>query len=165
MKRLLVLAQAEQRAQQRRLQGLAAGQRRAEAQRGCHEQHVLDGAAGRDQALGAGHIAFVLTQPNDGQQQQRRAKGLRARLLALLAGGSGVAISFLTAETQDHFSVIERRHQHFIAREQVAGFEPTATQPTSSAAPPGTGGVKGRRKSKKDKLREAAARAAAERKG
>ncbi len=72
------------------------------------------------------------------------------------AGGSGVAISFLTEESQDHFSVIERRHQHFIPRERVAGFEPTSVQ--TSAARPATGGVKGRRKSKKDKLRDAAAR-------
>ena len=72
------------------------------------------------------------------------------------AGDSGVAISFVTAETQAHFAVIERKHQHYLVRERVAGFEPTATPPESPR--PGTGGVKGRRKSKKDKLREATAR-------
>lgn len=73
------------------------------------------------------------------------------------AGESGVAISFVTAEMQGHFAVIERRHRHYVVRERVVGFEPTQT-PTASLRP-STGGVKGRRKSKKDKLREAAARA------
>ena len=73
------------------------------------------------------------------------------------AGESGVAISFVTAEMQGHFAVIERRHRHYVVRERVVGFEPTQT-PTALLRP-STGGVKGRRKSKKDKLREAAARA------
>ncbi len=73
------------------------------------------------------------------------------------AGESGVAISFVTAEMQAHFGLIERRHQHFVVRERIAGFEPTLAPPV--AAPLPAGGVKGRRKSKKDKLREAAARA------
>jgi ATP-dependent RNA helicase RhlE len=72
------------------------------------------------------------------------------------AGDSGVAISFITAEMQAHFALIERRHNHYVVRERIAGFEPTQT-PTASERP-STGGVKGRRKSKKDKLREAAAR-------
>ena len=71
------------------------------------------------------------------------------------AGESGTAISFLTAESHAHFCVIEKRLQLNIAREQIPAFEPTEhTAPPS----PGTGGIKGRRKSKKDKLREAAAR-------
>jgi ATP-dependent RNA helicase RhlE len=71
------------------------------------------------------------------------------------AGGSGVAVSFITAEMHAHFALIERTHQHYVVRERVAGFEPKdAPLPV-----PTTGGVKGRRKSKKDKLREAAARA------
>jgi superfamily II DNA/RNA helicase len=75
------------------------------------------------------------------------------------AGEHGVAVSFVTADTAAHFALIERRHAHVVAREQVAGFEPTET--TTTAPPPvdGTGGIKGARKSKKDKLREAAARA------
>jgi len=71
------------------------------------------------------------------------------------AGESGVAISFITAEMRAHFALIERSHQHYVVRERIAGFEPTETAPPVSTA----GGVKGRRKSKKDKLREAAARA------
>jgi superfamily II DNA/RNA helicase len=70
------------------------------------------------------------------------------------AGERGVAISFITAEMHAHFALIERRHQHYIVRERVAGFEPVET-----AAPvPAAGGIKGKRKSKKDKLREAVAR-------
>ncbi len=71
------------------------------------------------------------------------------------AGAAGIAISFVTAESAAHFALIERKTGRSIARERVAGFEPTAAPvPVSSA-----GGVKGARKSKKDKLREAAARA------
>lgn len=71
------------------------------------------------------------------------------------AGKSGVAISFLTAESQAHFSLIEKRHDLNIQWEQIEGFEPTEQAPPIAK---GAGGIKGRRKSKKDKLREAAAR-------
>jgi superfamily II DNA/RNA helicase len=71
------------------------------------------------------------------------------------AGAQGVAISFITAEMRAHFALIERSHQHYIVRERIAGFEPIETPPPG----PPTGGVKGKRKSKKDKLREAAASA------
>lgn len=73
------------------------------------------------------------------------------------AGKSGTAISFVSAASDAHFKLIEKRHHLHIAREQVSGFEPKILQ-----APPGDphGGKKGKRKSKKDKLREAAARAA-----
>lgn len=73
------------------------------------------------------------------------------------AGESGVAISFITAGTQAHFERIEQRNQLTIAREQLPGFEPIEPAPPPSS---GTGGIKGRRKSKKDHLREAAARKA-----
>ncbi|RKH58423.1 DEAD/DEAH box helicase [Corallococcus aberystwythensis] len=77
------------------------------------------------------------------------------------AGDQGVAISFVSADTEAHFRLIEKRNHLTVAREQVAGFEPVET--ATPAAPPldPNGGVKGRRKSKKDKLREAAAAAAA----
>ena len=71
------------------------------------------------------------------------------------AGESGVAVSFITAESHAHFCLIEKRHQLSLAREQIPGFEPMDLAPLPS---PSTGGIKGRRKSKKDKLREAAAR-------
>jgi len=73
------------------------------------------------------------------------------------AGESGVAISFVSASTHAHFSLIAKRHDRPISREQLAGFEPTETELPDSAS---TGGVKGKRKSKKDKLREAEVRAA-----
>ncbi len=80
------------------------------------------------------------------------------------AGETGVAVSFVSADTHTHFRLIEKRHGLQIPREQIAGFEPVELEPApplpSLAEVPGTGGVKGRRKSKKDKLREAAARAA-----
>jgi superfamily II DNA/RNA helicase len=74
------------------------------------------------------------------------------------AGASGVAVSFVSAATEAHFRLIEKRNRFRVEREQIAGFEPTATAPASADA--GTGGIKGARKSKKDKLREAAQRKA-----
>lgn len=73
------------------------------------------------------------------------------------AGETGLAISFLTAESQAHFNLIEKRNQLSVPREEITGFEAT-----EQAAPPapGTGGIKGLRKSKKDKLRETAAQEA-----
>ncbi len=73
------------------------------------------------------------------------------------AGARGEAVSFISVETEAHFRLIEKRHRCSIPREQIAGFEPLETEVPLGA---GTGGVKGKRKSKKDKLREAAARAA-----
>ncbi|MCY1023367.1 DEAD/DEAH box helicase [Pyxidicoccus sp. MSG2] len=70
------------------------------------------------------------------------------------AGEPGTALSFVTADTEAHFRVIEKRHGLRLERERLPGFEPTEV-----AAPvlDPRGGVKGKRKSKKDKLREAAA--------
>lgn len=67
------------------------------------------------------------------------------------AGKSGTAISFLTAEAVAHFALIEKRLSLSIPREEIAGFEPVEV---AVVAAPATGGIKGRRKSKKDKLRE-----------
>lgn len=77
------------------------------------------------------------------------------------AGESGTAISLVTAESEAHFRLIENRNDLRIVREVVAGFEPTETAtPVHAATDTVNGGVKGARKSKKDKLREAAALAA-----
>ena len=73
------------------------------------------------------------------------------------AGENGEAISFVTAESAAHFNLIEKRNGLSLPREVIAGFEPTDSAPALST---GTGGIKGKRKSKKDKLREAAAREA-----
>ncbi len=69
------------------------------------------------------------------------------------AGESGVAISFVSATTHAHFQLIEKRQRMNLVREQIEGFEPVELEVPSAP----TGGIKGRRKSKKDKLREAAA--------
>ena len=77
------------------------------------------------------------------------------------AGESGIAVSFVSASTHDHFRLIEKRHGLNIPREQIPGFEPVELEATPPPVSPAGGGVKGKRKSKKDKLREAAAAAAA----
>ena len=82
------------------------------------------------------------------------------------AGGVGDAISFIIPSAEAHFRLIEKRQGLRVAREVVAGFEPTANADATTPTGPGTGldpngGVKGQRKSKKDKLREAAALATA----
>jgi superfamily II DNA/RNA helicase len=75
------------------------------------------------------------------------------------AGRSGVALSFICADSptnaESHFRLIEKRQGERVPREQIAGFEPQAVATPAEAV----GGIKGQRKSKKDKLREAAAQA------
>jgi superfamily II DNA/RNA helicase len=81
------------------------------------------------------------------------------------AGESGLAVSFVSAGSQAHWRLIEKRQGLSVAREQVPGFEPTEVAPvlaatqSRSATGESTGGVKGKRPSKKDKLRAAAAEA------
>jgi ATP-dependent RNA helicase RhlE len=72
------------------------------------------------------------------------------------AGHSGLAVSFISSDTpaaEAHFRLIEKRQGQRVVREQIKGFEPTCIAVPMDA----TGGVKGLRKSKKDKLREAKA--------
>jgi ATP-dependent RNA helicase RhlE len=81
-------------------------------------------------------------------------------------------VSFIAADDpaqEAHFRLIEKRQGQRVAREQVPGFEPAASPAESPAPeqadePPSPrkgldphGGLKGRRKSRKDKLREALA--------
>ena len=77
------------------------------------------------------------------------------------AGESGLAVSFVSADTEDHFALIEKRQNLSLPRERIEGFEPvqpkTPVATTDLAPVPGTGGIKGKRPSKKDKLRAAAA--------
>ena len=81
------------------------------------------------------------------------------------AGESGMALSFVSADTEAHFHLIEKRHNLKLPLEQIEGFEPLSIDPlavVSSAGQPGAGshgGIKGKRPSKKDKLRQAAAKA------
>jgi len=74
------------------------------------------------------------------------------------AGESGLAISFVSASTEAHFRLIEKRQGLSLPRERIEGFEPTEVAvPVVDAT--GTGGIKGKRPSKKDKLRAAQAAA------
>ncbi len=72
------------------------------------------------------------------------------------AGESGVAVSFVSAQTEAHFRLIEKRQHLSLPREHIDGFEPL-DDPEADPAP-ASGGIKGKRPSKKDKLRAAAAR-------
>jgi superfamily II DNA/RNA helicase len=80
------------------------------------------------------------------------------------AGAGGLAVSFVTAASAAHFALIEKRQHLSLPRERVPGFEPQETEVAAAQAATvagvGTGGIKGKRPSKKDKLRAAAARAA-----
>jgi len=66
------------------------------------------------------------------------------------AGKSGTAISFITLENFEHFKLIEKRSQIELTKEQIEGFEFVGTVVKQKGRAP----VKGKRKSKKDKLRE-----------
>ncbi len=74
------------------------------------------------------------------------------------AGESGMAISFVSADTEAHFRLIEKRQHQSVPREQIADFEPVQIGTSTADAIASNGGVKGKRPSRKDKLREAAAR-------
>lgn len=95
------------------------------------------------------------------------------------AGKQGTAITFVTAASEAHMELIEQRHlAQPMEREILPGFDPNEERweveaEASRISVPGTihsekglahdrmfGGIKGHRKSKKDKLREAAARQA-----
>jgi superfamily II DNA/RNA helicase len=75
------------------------------------------------------------------------------------AGAAGLAVNFVTAATEAHFRLIENRQQQRVPREKIAGFEPREAAPAKGPVetPNGKGGVKGKRPSKKDKLRAAEA--------
>jgi len=68
------------------------------------------------------------------------------------AGESGLAISFVTPETLSHWAMIEKRHAVKLSKESIEGFEAFAPIPAEA----GNGGIKGKRLSKKDKLRQLA---------
>ena len=73
------------------------------------------------------------------------------------AGESGLAVSFVTPDSAAHFRLIEKRHGLALARERIDGFEPIEVELPAVPAVPAdaTGGIKGRRPSKKDRLRAA----------
>jgi ATP-dependent RNA helicase RhlE len=76
------------------------------------------------------------------------------------AGASGIAVSFVSASTEAHWRLIEKRLGLSLARETIPGFEPVEEAvPVGLATDVVNGGIKGRRTSKKDKLRAAAQQA------
>jgi superfamily II DNA/RNA helicase len=73
------------------------------------------------------------------------------------AGASGVAVSFVSAATEAHWRLIEKRLGLSLERETIAGFEPVdEAVAIGLATDVVNGGIKGRRPNKKDKLRAAA---------
>ncbi|MBV6744597.1 DEAD/DEAH box helicase [Xanthomonas vasicola] len=80
------------------------------------------------------------------------------------AGASGVAISFVTADSAQQWRLIEKRQGLRVPTSVIEGFEPTqaADAPAGDMsdaavrAADNNGGIKGKRPSKKDKLRAAA---------
>ena len=68
------------------------------------------------------------------------------------AGKSGIAISFIGHEEQEHFKLIEKRSHIKLDREQIKGYELKGDAPIKER---GKAPIKGKKKSKKDKLREA----------
>lgn len=72
------------------------------------------------------------------------------------AGENGLAVSFVSADTEAHWRLIEKRQGLSLPLEVVPGFEPTDV---AAPAGPAGGGIKGKRPSKKDKLRALSASA------
>jgi ATP-dependent RNA helicase RhlE len=141
--------------------GIAAAPLHGELSQGARTQAMADFKAGRIQILVATDLAArgldIVELPVVVNYDLPRSPvdylhriGRTGR-----AGESGVAVSFVTAATSAHFDLIARRHHLSIEREHIIGFEPTEV---GVPLPHPHGGVKGKRKSKKDKLREAAAR-------
>jgi len=141
---------------------IAAGALHGELSQGARTQALADFKAGRLQVLIATDVAargiditelpavvnFDLPRSTDDYVHRIGRTGR--------AGASGVAVSFVSAATEAHFRLIENRNRCRLQREQLPRFEPTATTPATAG--PEAGGLKGKRKSKKDKLREAANR-------
>ncbi len=73
------------------------------------------------------------------------------------AGEVGLALSFVDHESDSHFKLIEKRIKQTVTREQIEGFERDTIVPLEVREKKGQAPVKGKRKSKKDKLRAAEA--------
>ncbi|NBU19272.1 MAG: DEAD/DEAH box helicase [Betaproteobacteria bacterium] len=69
------------------------------------------------------------------------------------AGEKGEVLSFVTVATLAHWKLIQKRQGAELSLEVMEGFAPTDTPPPTPKLNDGTGGIKGRRLSKKDKLR------------
>ena len=86
--------------------------------------------------------------------RQRLSEQLAQSRAILNPGESGLAVTFVTPASQAHWQLIEKRQHLSLPLEHIAGFEPTEVAPAPS---PSNGGIKGKRPSKKDKLRAAQA--------
>lgn len=73
------------------------------------------------------------------------------------AGEKGQAVSFVDAASLAHWRLICKRNALDVVVEQLAGFEPKQNAPAAPHVADDNGGIKGRRPSKKDRLRAAAA--------
>jgi superfamily II DNA/RNA helicase len=67
------------------------------------------------------------------------------------AGEPGLAISFVCPDSLQHWTLIEKRQAVKLTQETIVGFEATTEAPLNAN---GNGGIKGKRPSKKDKLRQ-----------
>lgn len=146
-------------AEKLRKAGLEAAAFHGDASQGARTRTLADFKAGRLRVLVAtdlgargidiAHLPVVVNYdlPRSADDYTHRI-GRTAR-----AGATGLAVSFIAAAAEGHFRLIEKRQGRRVARERIAGFEPTETAPEGAA----NGGIKGRRPSKKDKLRAAAA--------
>ena len=150
-------------AEKLRKAGLKAGALHGELSQGARTQALADFKAGKLQVLLATDVAArgidIVQLPAVVNFDLPRSVADYTHRIGRTgrAGETGVAVSFVSAGSHAHFRLIEERHHLAIPREQIEGFEPEELAVPES---PAGGGIKGRRKSKKDKLREAAARAA-----
>ena len=97
---------------------------------------------------------------HDQQLPAKDAGSVTLTVLPLDHGFASDAISLLTEANQAHLRLIEKRHRLQLPREVVAGFEPQAAAPSAAGTPvtgADNGGIKGKRPSKKDRLRAAQA--------
>jgi ATP-dependent RNA helicase RhlE len=144
-----------------RRSGIAAAAFHGDASQGARTKVLVDFKAGKLQVLVAtdlgargidiAHLPVVVNYdlPRSATDYVHRI-GRTAR-----AGASGLAVSFVSPDTEAHFRLIEKRQGRRVMRERIPGFEPSESEVPGSAG----GGIKGRRRSKKDKLREAVSRA------
>jgi ATP-dependent RNA helicase RhlE len=135
--------------------GLAAAAFQGDASQGARTQVLADFKAGKLQVLvatdlGARGIDIARLPVVVNYDLPRSTVDYVHRIgRTARAGEAGLAVSFLSAATEAQFRLIEKRQARRVPREHVPGFEPTEV----AAPAPAAGGVKGRRPSKKDKLR------------
>ena len=144
-----------------RRNGLEAAAFHGDASQGARARTLADFKAGRIRVLvatdlGARGIDIARLPVVVNYDLPRAADDYTHRIgRTARAGASGLAVSFISAATEAHFRLIEKRQGRRVERERIAGFEPTEVASPEAAA----GGIKGRRPSKRDKLRAAAAAA------